>query len=632
MASVYQCRLRVMVCVLLCGLWSAYGSERLNVSTVVSGLNQPAGLAFHPETSELTIAEKGANRIVAVRNGAIHPIVSTDFTVSEELPFWAINETQTRTWWLEPVLREPGRIAFAPDGRLFVMEEKIDGRLFEFTPDAQGVYTSAKVIPISWLKQRFTWVDMKCDAAGNLYVVGAVKDNRVLFFGSVLMRDTQGDWWVVDYGPFINFCGIGLSKDGDVLAVCNRNKGGLSWWDVGRHLDMGEMAEAVGKEYDASHLSVLADGAFAISADKKDGSGSEIVRINPNTGKKDILVSGFRSIGGMAMQNHATQLYFSDPAAGTLNQIELTQEWLSQVYLLEKLLDVHEVDRGFTPRDTPDFVRSFLLKSGVKLEKNADGEEGDAAETVDKPEADINWKDMGVTLKQFARSVPLAAGKVRAKPKEPMADPIVEIQFVVFFPGESIQRGDGATPSLSFFLSVRRSGKVEKTSKLFDGSVFSREKDEDMDDWMGKSAHASMTIPVGTANIRQEDSNKLIDLVFMGLGFYDDYYLSLVMGLDNTGELMVETVDGTVEHYDITFADIDDNGKERRNVILAGFDPVEEESDVDAVGWLNIGYSPVGTAVSSGDRKLKKFSSVDAAVSELIEQKNIKANKFEMPK
>ena len=53
---------------------------------------------------------------------------------------------------------------------------------------------------------------------------------------------------------------------------------------------------------------------------------------------------------------------------------------------------------------------------------------------------------------------------------------------------------------------------------------------------------------------------------------------------------------------------------------MAGLDPAEDQSDVNAIGWLNIGYSPVGSALSTGDQ-LRKFSSTEESVTKMIEDK-----------
>jgi len=293
---------------------------------------------------------------------------------------------------------------------------------------------------------------------------------------------------------------------------------------------------------------------------------------------------------------------------------------LSAQYLIEQTKVAREVREGYTPRETPGFLRDFLLTSGVFPNKQEEEEEPRAQQ--EEQSARIDWRDMTFSLKEFARNIPLIAGKVQFSPQEgqEIADPITLIEFVMFFPGDVILKGAEATPSMTLFCSTRKSGKTEKTRRLFSGFALSKAGDSSGErGWAQESERAALSVPVTTVNMKKQPTGRTVDLVFLGLGIYDDYYVNLITGAENDGTLIVEDMDGNQELYKADFVRIDESGRVYRNLIIAGFDP-PEESDVNAIGWLNIGYSPVGSALSTGDR-LRKFSSTEESVSAMIEAK-----------
>ena len=348
-----------------------------------------------------------------------------------------------------------------------------------------------------------------------------------------------------------------------------------------------------------------------------------LLRVDPFSGHKEVLLSGVADIGGVESGGEADVVYVTDHGGGSLLKCKIPQRLISSRDLIEKVRDAREIREGFTPREAPGFLRDFILKSGVfkkRNQKEAGSSDGDGA--AEKDTSRVNWDDMSFSLREFARNVPLIAARLELTPEEggTVSDPVELVEFVVFFPGDVIIKGEDATPSMCFFSSQRRSGKVERTRKLFTGVAFSRFGNDPDENWAQESDAANFTIPVGTVNMKRKPEGRDVDVVFLGLGLMSDYYISLVTGSENRGTMVLETREGAEERYTADFVKMDDSGRLTRNLIVAGFDPAKDQDEENVIGWLNIGYSPVGSALSTGS-KLRKFSSVDSELTNMIEAK-----------
>lgn len=73
--STYRCWRFAAVCVLALTMTSLCGAQDFDVETVVSGLNNPSGIAIQPETGDVFVADSGALRVVRVRDGKIEPVI-----------------------------------------------------------------------------------------------------------------------------------------------------------------------------------------------------------------------------------------------------------------------------------------------------------------------------------------------------------------------------------------------------------------------------------------------------------------------------------------------------------------------------------------------------------------------------
>lgn len=616
-AGVFSCALVLLLsCAAGLPLLAYEGSLSAKVS--VSGLQGPAGMAVHPETGDIYVAEKKGGRVSVIRGGSASPVISTGWSLDPNIPFWAVSRELSKEALVKPTLNNPGSVAISTNGTLYVCESVPSGRLLEFAPDAQGNYTKGKIIPIPWIDRPFSWTDVKVTRDGRLFLVGGVAEADVLHFGTVLMRDEKGDWWVVDYGPFINFSSVYLSRNEDIVIVCERDSGGVVWWDAVRHLPIGTLEES-GKNISADAVSLLVDGAFVVGQNVE-GGGARAIRVDPLTGEQKDMISGLDRIGGLLLSSANSSLYISDEAKGVILEASVPAPSEGAEYLLQRSLDGYQMGEGFTPRQAPGFLKNFFSQVG-SAQTGATGEEEGLDAITDR-------LTMSFSLREFAAKIPLIAGKIEARALEEAAsavneDPLTLIEFVIFFPGKTIASGDMATPSLAYFAAQRKSGRIERTRELFTGLNIRHRKAGGS--WEEGGDTARIMVPVSSVGIEKSATGMDLNLAFLGLGIYSDYYLRLTSGQENTGEIVVEAQDGTREIYRAVFTEMAkvgtgaDVGAEIKNLVVAGFDPMQQDS---GMGWLNIGRSPVNVAVATSMSELHEFAGMDSKITAMIQKKD----------
>lgn len=580
------------------------------VEVLARGLQEPNGLAVHPQSGEVYVAEKAAGRVSVLRNGAATPVIESGWTLPEGVPNWAVNPHMPREKWLQTSLQKPGAIALATNGHLFVAEEAVRGRLLEFIPDAAGKFTTARVLPIPWLDRGYAWDDVKVDIEGRIFIVGA--DAEVATgpkFGTVLMRDVNEDWWVIDYGPFIHYSSIYLSQFEDILVVAERGEGGLTWWDLYRRLPIGT-AGSVTPGAELETVGLLPDGAFALGVQATaKGNDARIVRLDPLSGEMKNLAEGFASLGAIVLQAERGTLLATDPKSGLVVECTPPVKISATEYLLQRSQQGYESAQGFTPRTTPAFLRNFFSRAMADMAAQQQG----SRDGKDKGAAAIQF-----SLRDFASKIPLVAGRIKTSASDlaEEKDPVEGIDFVLLFPGRVVLSGGAATPSMSFVSIRHKSGKVDQTRLLFDKLLINRKGVKG--DWVRQEDNAALYVPIVSCGLQKDEAGQgmSVNLVFLGLGIYDDYYLNLWSGKENRGSLVVETKEGQRRNYQTAFTEVV-RDKEVKNLVVAGFDPMEKAS----IGWLNIGRWPVGVAVSTGDIELNRFSGVSEEVAQMLERK-----------
>ena len=86
-------------------------------STIISGLKGPDGLAFHPLTGVLCVAEKDAGLISSIRNSKRTTLVGeADWVIDKHIAPWTVTRQTPRSFLLESRLHNPAGIAFGGTG------------------------------------------------------------------------------------------------------------------------------------------------------------------------------------------------------------------------------------------------------------------------------------------------------------------------------------------------------------------------------------------------------------------------------------------------------------------------------------------------------------------------------------
>ena len=149
-------------CFLLsCGLVWGVGTEAwaqlaFTSRVLADGLKEPHGVAVHPATGDIYVAEKATGRILVLKNGKMESALPAGWTVSTNLPRWGMTTQIPKEKWMTATLEKPGPISVSTNGTLFVAEQVPNGRILEFLPNAQGAWDTARGIPVPWLDQEFS--------------------------------------------------------------------------------------------------------------------------------------------------------------------------------------------------------------------------------------------------------------------------------------------------------------------------------------------------------------------------------------------------------------------------------------------------------------------------------------------
>lgn len=608
-------RLSAWIVAILLGCAVRAPSQTLQSTPLARGLSSPHGVAVHPGTRDVYITESKAGRVSLVKNGRATPVIdSGNWTIdTADIPQWVVSGDRDVDYWLDTTLNHPGALAVSSNGVIYVCEHRPGGRILVFEPDANGAYPKAKVLPIPWLDRMFLWDDIKVAEDGRIFLAGADPTQEHLNFGTILMQDLKGEWWVVDYGPFMNFCGVYLSRSEDVLLVCNKEKGELVWWDTIRHLPIG-VAEHSMDDGMAEDAALLPDGSFVVARQADESGEGKLIRLDPTSEERLDLYTGIGKVGSLVMDRASSTLILSDVGKGTVLSLKIPEGAYGAgggEYLLKRSLEGYQMAEGFTPRKAPSFLKNFFAQMGMETTvAKTDAGSQDVIATASAA---------SFTLREFANRVPLVAGRITAHPDrvKEIENPLVGIDFVIMFPGMSIQAGENAAPSMNYFLARRQDGSIEQTRLLFQGMGLAQR--DESGKWSKRSSDASLSIPISTCGFERQENGITVNLAFLGIGIYDDYYLNLSAGVENKGTIIVETKDGRRETYKAVFSEIAKTGQEDANFIVAGFDPLQKSN----VGWLNIGRWPVGASMQTEHEAMPLFSGTDEKITEMIDRKNL---------
>ncbi len=601
----------------LAGAVGAWG-QTLRIRALAEGLQEPRGVALHPVTGDIYVSEAGSGRILVLKGGGRpEPALAPGWAVSTNLPRWAISSQMPLEKWMQAALQKPGSLSIASNGNLFVAEQVPNGRILEFSPNANGQYAVGQGVPVPWLDQEFQWRKVFCDRGGRLFIVGADEvGSEFMKFGSSLVREPDGNWWVIDFGPFANFCTFAISDRQDVMLLGDRNKGTLSWWEVDRHIMLGGSPEAAGRA-ELLSLAIYPDGAFLLGLQTAPGKAA-LIRMDPFSGQQKTLTEELRSIGDIEMDRQNGRYLVTDPAAGRLLECTLDPPMRFNESAMRQIVRSVEGMMGL-PTEAPAFLNTFFerLQTAAKdiLPDNA-------------------THSVEFNLSDLAGKMPIVAGRVRAAVEVEGAeeDPIEQVEFFLLFPGKVVMTDTAVTPSLSFFSARRRSGKLEQTKPVFHGEI-GVHRLSGTNITQIATAPGGLHVPLVACGLEQADGGVYVNLSFLGVGIYGDYYLTLFQGpREQKAKLAVKSPSASsgIVTYEASFMDevtIEGmDGKITReqlsNLLISGFQGGGNANR--SVGWLKLGQFPASMTVAFGDTGDTQLMGAQSDLKEIVDKKRVK--------
>ncbi len=591
-------------------------AQDLVTRVIADGLKEPMGVALHPDGNLIYISEKGSGRILAMKpGGRPEPVLAAEWSVSTNLPRWAFSDRIPAEKWFAAQLEQPGAMAVATNGHVFVTEQVPNGRLLEFIPNEEGLLETARGVPVPWLDQEFQWRNITVDRADRLYIVGADEiGSDFMKFGSALMRETDSDWWVIDFGPFADFRSLALSERQDALLLGDHNKGALSWWEVNRHVMLGGAPDTVGRA-DLVALAFYPDGSYVLGVQTGPNQAS-LMHMDPFSGQQRTLSTDFKSIGAIAMDRPNARYFVTDPVAGRVVECTFSPPVRFNEAVMRQI--VRSVDGMLGgPTEAPAFLNNFMERL---QDASRDILTGDTTHGVQ------------FNLSDIAGKMPIVAGRIRATVEVEGAedDPLEQVDFFLLFPSKVVMTDTAVSPSLSFFSARRKSGKLEQTKPLFQGDV-SVHRVSGTNYAKVTTAPGGLHVPIVVCGMEQTEEGISVNLSFLGAGVYGDYYVNLFQGpREQKAKLVVKSAaspSGNVS-YDAFVDDMTVEGMDGKitkeqysNLLISGFGGGSGANR--SVGWLRLGQFPAAMTVAFGDADDTKLTGAASDLREIVEKKRL---------
>jgi len=573
--------LRSTVCLMLLSIITNAGMRlersnvQLRVDTLAANLKEPIGLAIHPVTRDVVVAEKGAGQISILVNKKSYGIVYPPLSIGD-VPNYAITIKRNRAFWNSESLKAPESICFDNDGALLVAEGGGGGRILKFA-DIEGEPNAADIITTPWESKYHGTSSIQSNPEGDIYTTAIKLDPDGLPFGNVLKRDKNNDWWLIDYGPFANFSNVLLSPDGEFAIIGERRSADIHWYDLNLKTPIAAIEGVNGLR----HMTMLKDGTVLAALERKDKTWS-IVEVDPGQLFLAEWIGGLSTVGALLGDDKKSAFYVSLPEEGKVLRIRLKEE-LPKANKLMALRKEFEKEKFFPPLEWPEFLKPFIERLNVVQPVNS---------RLDKMAETGRSKNREVlTLGEFAKNLPIIAGKLTAELIEDKSvkaeDPIKEVHFIMFAPDSDLRVKDNLVPSMGLFFVEHESGKTHTTQFMHDMMGVSLSEDSDWDEM----PYALMTFPYADfiEQHMKTSNKKSFRIAYHGMGLGKDYFLEIHPEHPEKNIMQINNINKTTEVYGITpFKDAANGGGQA--LLIANIDLTKE-------GWYKIGPYPVANSV-----------------------------------
>jgi len=549
--------------------------EVLSADVLATGLVSPTGMACDPKTERLYVTERDANRVSLIHEHAGIPVLTDQFRVSDTLPHRLISHEHPRKSWTEAAFRKPIDLAFDSIGGLYVAESGAGGRVLRFEPMYDGLL-SASVIPTPWSGSDYSYTSIAVDNDYSVYLTARERKMPMLAFGSAFVRNQDGGWLLIDYGPFAEFSNIAINPHDHHIAVAETRRGNLSWYETDRQAEMAMLGRLDG----VRHLAILPNGKTLATLARTDNTWS-IVEVDPISGDIREWVGELPPIGGLYANPRTGEVYLSLVNEGKIiriTRIEKDRDADQNDSQLVKLAESFEIEKALPPEEWPSFFRDFVETLDVIQPINPGDNGSDPTGT-----ASTSGK-AGMSMDDFAAAIPVVAAKAKAHLLSPASlepDPIKEIDFLLFYPNQSSVAEQTVAPSISLFHARHKSGRTDSTH--FMPNEQGKPLSEDLEP--ENIPEVLVSFPSGYyAELNDISNRDLVRAYFLGMGLGPDYWIDINREHLEKSRLMVEKPDGTKIYYRLE--------PYRESIRAGGYSVLVAGTKAVKAGWASLNTSP----------------------------------------
>lgn len=474
----------------------------LRTTFLATGLRGPDGFAVDPETSDVYVAMEDSAAIVRVKpDGSKHVLFDSDTPVYEEGPERGSRKRAAG-------LRSPEGLALDPSGILYVVEDVPGGRLLAFKPKERTWRPSGKVVPLPIENSRFAWESVAVGPAGELLLAGSTLESFLnesakdgvlgLFWGAVLYRDAQGEWWLPLHSPLVSYSAADFAPDGGHAFFAAEVPGLVGCLDLrSRKLNTYHATTTLQAP---EGLCALPDGTALVAEE-----GGKIYRLSPFADTVQLVHDVQHSIETLHWNARQRRVLVTDDQRGCLLALEIkpavdfqTPPGVEQaIPFTKQFLAVDMI-----PDECPGYLARILKLGGY-----------------DPLRAEVE-----VSFRDFARKYSLVAIDANVNlisHATPVEDPIARIQFVIVAPYMIGMMADELIWSSSGFAAVKESGHVVKT-ELVSRAVIQGDLMECRFTPVG-GQQIALPMPFST----KVDPDGVASVHFMGMGVMPDYLVML---------------------------------------------------------------------------------------------------------
>ncbi|NCC51861.1 MAG: hypothetical protein EOM20_11670 [Spartobacteria bacterium] len=496
----------------------AEGEEKwplqFRLEQVAQGLQAPDGLAIHPSSGELFIAEETPSRISIIRDGL-------QVVIDRETPIYTMHKGRKKK---AAPLSMPEGIDFDAEGNLYVVEDRPGGRLLRFR-NYSGRYPEGTVVPLPGDWSRFAWESVACGEKDTLLMAGsdiesvAGSSELTPYTGIILYRDEEGNWWVPYERLFASFSGVCFSKSGKHAIYIEEVMGGVGWIDLTTRQVLGGHSTITAKAPEG--ICVLPDGTFLIA--QENGS---VLKLDPGNDEHEVVVDELGAIESVLWDPGNQRALISADGPGKIFTLWPDRAISPHADAMKYAPFYPTYTPRHVPRECPEFLANVLALAGL-----------DYTRDIRPP----------VTFRDFTSKVPLVAADAIAVPvlaAQEILNPIRRVQFVIFNPNQmAIDKDGSASLPLAAFAARKNDGEIIKTSMMQVESYFSAFDSAKFDPVDLARIAVPQAGPVSVSSLG------IATVHLLGLGQGDDYSLVLNPRYRDDSYMVVYKPDGTRIHY-----------------------------------------------------------------------------------